>query len=72
MFGYFSSTQFFGDMTNINLKDMIFNQKMKEIEDDMVPFGHIDDGTEHIQQIDWREKARQNWAVEYDPELAME
>ena len=38
MVGYFASTQYFGDMTDINLKDMIFKKKMKEIDDDLVPF----------------------------------
>lgn len=63
MFGYFSSTQYFGDMTDINLKDMLFKKQMREIEDDMVPFGFIDDGSEHIQQL---EQNNHEWSVEYD------
>ena len=66
MFGYFSSTQYFGDMTDINLKNMIFNQRLKEIEDDIVPFGFIDDGSEHIQNL---ERNDNDWAIEYDPDL---
>jgi len=62
MFGYFSSTQYFGDMTDINLKDMLFNQRMKEIEDDVVPFGFIDDASEHIEKL---EKEDHPWAIEY-------
>ena len=64
LFGYFTSTQYFGDMTNINLKQMIFNQKMKEIEDDMVPFGFVDDGSDHIEKL---ERPETGWAIEYDP-----
>ena len=48
MFGYFVSTQYFADMTNIDLKKMLFDQKMREIEDDIVPFGFIDDGSDAI------------------------
>jgi len=55
LFGYFVSTQYFSDMTDINLKDMIFKHKMREIEDDMVPFGIIDDGSEYIDQIEQEE-----------------
>ena len=66
MFGYFSSTQYFGDMTDINLKDMLFKHKMKEIEDDIVPFGFIDDASEHIQKIEQEESP---WAIEYSNEL---
>ena len=65
-FGYFSSTQYFGDMTDINLKDMLFKHKMKEIEDDIVPFGFIDDASEHIQRIEQEESP---WAIEYSNEL---
>ena len=39
LFGYFVSTQYFSDMTDINLKQMMFEQKMKEIENDVVPLG---------------------------------
>jgi len=31
MFGYFVSTQFFSDMTDIDLKQMLFDQQMKQI-----------------------------------------
>lgn len=68
MFGYFASTQYFGDMTDINLKQMLFEQKMQEIEDDMVPFGFIDDGSDAIAEIE-RERPGSEWAVEYDPNL---
>ena len=68
MFGYFSSSQYFGDMTDINLKDMIFKKKMKEIDDDLVPFGFIDDGQAHMEVLEGREK--DHWQVkEFDPEL---
>ena len=67
MLGYFISTQYFSDMTDINLKEMMFKQKMKEIEDDVVPFGYIDDGlpahpTE--EEIEGRQ-----WAIEYAPDI---
>ena len=67
MFGYFVSTQYFADMTNINLKKMLFDQRMREIEDDIVPFGFIDDGSEHINTI--TKPGAHEWAVEYDPDL---
>ena len=65
MFGYFSSTQYFGDMTDINLKDMLFNKQMKEIDDDMVPFGFIDDASEEIERLE--NPRGSEWAIEYDP-----
>ena len=65
LFGYFVSTQYFSDMTDINLKDMIFKQKMQEIEDDMVPFGIIDDGSSYIDQIEQQEEFENNkWGTD--------
>ncbi len=55
LFGYFVSTQFFADLTDINLKQMLFENKMKEIENDIVPFGFIDDGENHKNDLDNRE-----------------
>ena len=62
LFGYFVTSRYFGDMTDINLKEMLFKQKMKEIEDDVVPFGHIDDGSEFIE----KEIKKPEWYVEFD------
>lgn len=66
MFGYFTSTQYFGDMTDIDMKRMLYEQRMQEIEDDVVPFGFIDDASTHIQSIEEKETP---WAIEYDPNL---
>ena len=63
LFGYFVSTQYFSDMTDINLKQMMFEQKMQEIENDVVPFGFIDDGSAAIQQIENQEDP---WRVKVD------
>ena len=52
MFGYFVSTQFFSDMTDIDLKRMMFEEKMVAIEQDVPPFGIIEDGSDFINQIE--------------------
>jgi len=52
MFGYFVSTQFFSDMTDIDLKRMMFEEKMVAIEQDVPPFGIIDDGSDFINRIE--------------------
>ena len=66
LFGYFVSSAYFSNLTDINIKDIIFNQKMKEIQDDIVPFGFIDDGSEHIKKIETEDDP---WQVEYDRDL---
>ena len=38
-------------------------KKIKEIEDDLPPFGHIDDGSAHIEKL---EEVEENpWMIEY-------
>jgi hypothetical protein len=67
MLGYFITTQMFSDMTDINLKQMMFEQKMKQIEDDIVPFGFIDDGSDAINQVEEQERLKyEPWQL-YDP-----
>ena len=68
MFGYFAGTTYFNEMTDINLKDMLFEQRMAEIENDVLPFGFIDDGVPDLPVADTGAMA---WAVEeqWDPDL---
>ena len=68
MFGYFAQTQFFNDMTDINLKEMLFKQRMEEIEADIVPFGWVDDGSRYIKHLEDNENAKPDWYVDFDRE----
>jgi len=48
---------------------MLFKQKMKEIEDDVVPFGFIDDASDYVEVLEGSEK--DNWQIkDFDPHLA--
>lgn len=44
LFGYLSNTTFFSDNLDINFRQHLHEQNMKAIEDDVLPFGIIDDG----------------------------
>ena len=65
MFGYFSTSNNFAELTDINIKKMLFDQRMQEIDDDVVPFGFIDDGLEEVPPTP-EEVLGQQWALEYD------
>lgn len=66
MFGYFATTEMFKDMTDINIKDMMFRDRMDQIENDIVPFGFIDDGSDAISDWEQKEKDKDNpWSVEW-------
>lgn len=63
MFGYFAQTQFFNDMTNIDIKKMLFEERVQAIEDDIVPFGFVDDGTAYNHELD---QEKPSWYIEFD------
>ena len=66
MFGYFATTEMFTDMTDINLKQFMFEERAKAIEEDVVPFGFYDNGSEHMGELQRREDMGKPWAVDYD------
>jgi len=49
MFGYFVSTQSFGDNFDMNIKNLLFEERMAQIEEDLPPFGIIDDGRGQVE-----------------------
>jgi hypothetical protein len=59
--GYFITTSKFTDMTDINIKKMMFENRITEIENDIPPFGFIDDGLDDI-----IEEKPDPWMLEYD------
>lgn len=61
MFGWFTSTPFFNDMTDIELKELMYREQVASIENDMIPFGFINDGTEDEYEVDG---SGQTWTVE--------
>ena len=64
LFGYFITTQFFSDMTNIDLRKMMFEEKMRMIEEDVVPFGFIDDASDEIARIESERFYKdENWQI---------
>jgi hypothetical protein len=66
MFGYFATGNYFQQLTDVDIKNMLFEQKMKAIEEDVVPFGFIDDASDYIEQIeekdDWQTR---KWVEEW-------
>ena len=44
LFSWFSSQDLFKDLNNIDLRTKLYDAKMAEIEDDLTPFGFIEDG----------------------------
>jgi len=53
MLGFLVQTTFFAEMTDINIKKMMFEQRMQEIEADVPPFGFKQ---EEVPEISYEEK----------------
>ena len=48
MFGFFTTSPFFQEMTDINIKKMLYEQRVAEIEADVPPFGFIQRAEEPV------------------------
>jgi hypothetical protein len=44
MFGYFVTLSYFNEIYDKDMRSLIYDDQIKEIEHDMIPFGFIDDG----------------------------
>ena len=64
LFGYFIGTVYFGELTDVNIKQMLFEQRMEEIERDTVPFGFYDNGLKEDE-----EKKEDHWSLNHEDEF---
>jgi len=44
MFAWFTTTDVFQALTNIDMKDMLYRERLAAIQDDMLPFGFVESG----------------------------
>ena len=54
MFAWYVGTESFVNQTDMTIKQMLYEEKMRQIEDEIVPVGIIDDGTEE-RTSHWKE-----------------
>lgn len=45
IFGWLTTQQYFKELNNIELRKMLYQNQMQQIEDDLTPFGFYDDGS---------------------------
>ena len=62
MFAWFVSSEAFGDISTVDLKEMLFAEKMKQIEEDVPLFGEIDDGRSFGTTYDKMVNDMKEWA----------
>jgi hypothetical protein len=44
LFSWLSTQNYFKDLTNLDIRQSLFNDKLKQLEDEMLPLGILDDG----------------------------
>jgi glycosyltransferase involved in cell wall biosynthesis len=44
LFSWFTSTSYFKDLNNVNLREIMYKKQMQAIEEELTPFGFYDDG----------------------------
>jgi hypothetical protein len=52
LFGWFATTPMFTEMLDSNMRTFIYAQQAKQIEDEVLPFGFIEDGREETTVVD--------------------
>jgi len=70
LFGWLTTNQYFRDLTNVNVRDKIYHQQMLQIEDELTPFGFINDGNDESiiveNNIAWSTDKRLPWNDLYE------
>jgi hypothetical protein len=51
LFAWFVSTEAFGEFDETQLRDMVFSQKMQEIEDEMLDFGFVSSNNDQFDAL---------------------
>jgi len=52
LFGWLSSNQYFRELTDVNVREKMYKQQMLQIEEELTPFGFIDDGSEETMFVE--------------------
>ena len=61
IFAWLTNQEYFKELTNIDLREKMFADKMREIEESYLPFGIIDDGLGEEEIVD---DTGQRWQVD--------
>jgi hypothetical protein len=46
LFGWFSTNAFFAELTDIDMKSLLYSERIKAMEEEIVPVGFFEDGRE--------------------------
>ena len=70
LFGWLTTNQYFRELTDVNVRERIYKQQMMQIEDELTPFGFVDDGSEEktfvADNIVWSSDQNLPWKRDID------
>ena len=52
LFGWLTTQNYFKDLTNMDIRKRLFDEKLKQLEDEIVPFGFIENGLNSEEETD--------------------
>lgn len=61
IFGWLVNDPFFRDMTNTDLRNKLFQQRLQMIEDEVLPIGFFDDGRSEPENSQWQDASISSW-----------
>ena len=60
LFSWLTTNPYFKELNNVNLREAMYQERIKQIEEDVVPFGFVLNGTEEEYDVDsgdvWRKE----------------
>lgn len=62
LFAWFVSSDTFGDLTDVNLRDLLYAERMQEIEADVPLFGIVDDGRDYNDAAAQQVQEQSDWS----------
>jgi len=70
MFGWMTTQPYFSDMTNMNIREDLYGDKIKQMEEEIPPFGFVNDGQEPEYEVDddgtvWFNADKDDWTVSW-------
>ena len=70
LFGWLTTNQYFKELTDVNVRERIYKQQMLQIEDELTPFGFIDNGPDEemfvADNIVWSTDKNLPWKIDKD------
>ena len=69
LFSWLTTNPYFKELNNVNLREAMYQERIKQIEEDVVPFGFMLNGTEEEYDVDSGDVWRKEDAFDDRPQL---